>query len=210
MGHLAISEGMTYAYRVRHGVIALPLIGSMTLPGGIMAGMTTLGAVHTAIALVGFGAGIAALLRDYEIRFNNRTGKFYVAATFLAAFSGLFIFNHGGFGPPQVLSLLTILTLLAGVLASTTRVFGKLSDYVEIISFSTTLLFHLIPAFTESLIRLPVGAPWLASPDAPEFQAIYGALFVLYGIGLTLQLRWFKASRNGSATTISREPGAVA
>jgi uncharacterized membrane protein len=164
-----------------------------------MAGMTTLGAVHTAIALVGFGAGISALLQDYAIRFDNRTGKFYVAATFVAAFTGLFIFNHGGFGPPQVLSILTLFTLLAGVLASTTQLFGRVSGHVELVCFSTTILFHLIPAFTESLIRLPVGAPLLASPDAPEFQAIYGALLVLYGIGLALQLRWFNASRRGLA-----------
>ena len=160
-----------------------------------MAGLSTLGAVHTAIALVGFGAGVAALLRDYEIRFDNAIGKFYTAMTFVAAFTGLFIFNHGGFGPPQVLSILTIITLLVAALASTTQLFGRASSYVELVSFTTTLLFHLIPAFTESLIRLPVGAPGLATPDAPEFKAIYGALFVLYGIGLALQLRWFNASR---------------
>lgn len=160
-----------------------------------MAGLSTLGAVHTAIALVGFGAGVAALLRDYEIRFDNAIGKFYSAMTFVAAFTGLFIFNHGGFGPPQVLSILTILTLLVAALASTTQLFGRASGHVEMVGFTTTILFHLIPAFTESLIRLPVGAPWLASPEAPEFKAIYGALFVLYGIGLTLQLRWFNASR---------------
>lgn len=94
-----------------------------------------------------------------------------------------------------MLSILTILTLLVGMLAATTHLFGKASELVEIICFSTTLLFHLIPAFTESLIRLPVGAPLLASPEAPEFQAIYGALFVLYGIGLALQLRWLNAKR---------------
>jgi uncharacterized membrane protein len=160
-----------------------------------MAGLTTFGAVHTAIALVGFGAGVAALARDYEIRFNNGMGKFYVFATFLAAASGLFIFNHGGFGPPHVLSILTMLTLTAGVLAATTKLFGKASAHVEIISFTTTILFHLIPAFTETLTRLPVDAPLLATPEAPEFKAIYGTLFVLYGAGLTLQLRWFNANR---------------
>jgi uncharacterized membrane protein len=163
--------------------------------GEHMAGLTTLGAVHTAIALVGFGAGIAALARDYEIRFSNGTGKCYVLFTFLAAFSGLFIFNHGGFGPPQVLSILTLFSLAAGVLASTQKLFGKASGHVELICFTTTILFHLIPAFTESLIRLPVGAPLLQSPDAPEFKAIYGTLLVLYGTGLALQLRWFNASR---------------
>lgn len=164
-----------------------------------MAGLTTLGAVHTAIALVGFGAGVAALASDCEIRFRNGTGKLYVFATGLAAISGLFIFNHGGFGPPHVLSILTLLTLAAGVLASTTKLFGKASGHVELVCFTTTILFHLIPAFTESLIRLPVGAPLLQSPDAPEFKAIYGTLFVLYGAGLTLQLRWFNANRRLAA-----------
>lgn len=175
-----------------------------------MAGLTTLGAVHTAIALVGFGAGVAALLRDYEIRFDNPIGKFYTAMTFVAAFTGLFIFNHGGFGPPQVLSILTMLTLLVAALASATSLFGGAARHVERVGFSTTILFHLIPAFTESLIRLPVGAPWLASPEAPEFKAIYGALFVLYGIGLAVQLRWFKAravaAKSFSAGSCAHQP----
>jgi hypothetical protein len=51
----------------------------------------------------------------------------------------------------------------------------------------------MIPAVTESSTRLPLDAPLLASPEAPELKAVTGALFVLYAIGATLQVRRLKA-----------------
>ena len=121
-------------------------------------------------------------------------GKTYVVTTFLTAATGLFIFQHGGFGPPHVVAILTIVALIVGTVAATTRFYGRASRYVQAVAFTTTILFHMIPAFNETLTRIPPGAPIASSPQAPIMQVIIAVLLVIYAIGLTLQIRWMRAT----------------
>lgn len=158
-----------------------------------MLGLTPLGIVHTAISLVAVVAGIRAVLRHREITLTSGVGRTYVIATFLTAATGLGIFAHGGFGPPHVLSLLTLAALAVGTVAATRPLFGRASRTVQAIAYSTTLLFHAIPGFTETLTRLPPGNPLLPNAEAPAFGPIYGTLLLLYIVGLTLQLRWLRS-----------------
>jgi len=162
-----------------------------------MLGLTTLGIFHTAISLVAVICGFWALARDREISLNNRLGQTYLVTTLITAATGLGIFQHGGFGPPHVVAVLTLLALAIGTVAGTSALFGGASRYVQVISFSTTMLFHMIPAFTESLTRLPPGAPLAASPDAPVFQGIYPVLLIIFLIGLAFQIRWLRATLKG-------------
>ncbi len=155
-----------------------------------MLGLTTLGIVHTAIGLVALVCGFWTLAKDKEISPANGTGRTYQVTTFFTAASGLGIFQHGGFGPPHVLSILTLLALAVGTAAALRNTFGRWSRDVQAISYSATVLFHLIPGFTETLTRLPAGQPLLPNAEAPQFQLIYGALLLLFVIGITLQLRW--------------------
>jgi len=157
-----------------------------------MAGLTSLGILHTAIALIALFSGFGALFRYREISPSNGLGLIYLVTTFTSAATGLGIFRHGGFGPPHILSIMTLVALSIGLVASKTQVFGRASRIVQALSFSSTFLFHMIPGFTESLTRLPVGSPLLPSAGAPEFKIIYGVLFVIFGSGLFLQLRWLR------------------
>jgi uncharacterized membrane protein len=159
-----------------------------------MLGLTTLGFIHTLIGLVAVASGFYILARDHEIVLRNGIGKTYVVTTFLTAVTGLFIFQHGGFGPPHILAILTIIALIVGTVAATTRVYGRASRYVQAVAFTTTILFHMIPAFNETLTRIPPGAPIASSPEAPIMQVIAAVLFVIYLVGLTLQIRWLRAS----------------
>ena len=157
-----------------------------------MLGLTTLGVVHTAISLVAVVSGFWALARYKEISTRNQLGRTYLIATLLTALTGLGIFQHGGFGPPHVLSILTLLALAVGTVAAVTGLFGRWSRYVHAISYSTTVFFHMIPGVTESLTRLPPGQPVLPSAEAPAFGPIYGVLLLLFLLGLVLQLRWLR------------------
>lgn len=167
-----------------------------------MLGLTTLGIVHTAIGLIGLVCGFWALARYKEISPGNTLGRTYLVATFLAAASGLGIFQHGGFGPPHVLSILTLVALAVGTAAALRGTFGGWSRQVQAICYSATVLFHLIPGFTETLTRLPAGRPLLPNAEAPEFLPIYGTLFALFAVGLALQLRWLR----GKATPAVAAP----
>jgi uncharacterized membrane protein len=159
-----------------------------------MFGLTTLGAFHTLVSLVALFFGIYALAKYKEISPKNRAGQVYLVATLVTAVTALGIFQHGGFGKPHVLAILTLIALLVGTVAATTRFYGRASRYVQVIAYSATFLFHLIPGFTESLTRLPLGAPLVASQEAPIIQVIAAVLFVAYLIGVALQIRRIRAA----------------
>lgn len=160
-----------------------------------MAGLTTLGVVHTTISLIAVAAGLIALARDKEISPRNRLGQVYVIMTVLTCLTGFGIFQHGGFGKPHVLGVLTLVVLAVAAVAGYSRLFGRASPYVETVSYSATFFFHWIPAITETSTRLPLGAPLVANAEAPELQAATAALFVVFLIGVTLQVLRLRARR---------------
>ena len=92
--------------------------------------------------------------------------------------------------PAHGLAVLTLAALVVGMAAATLNLFGKLSRYVQALSFSATLLFHCIPAVTDGLMRLPVGDPIVTSIDDPLLRSAYLVLLVLFLVGASLQLRW--------------------
>jgi uncharacterized membrane protein len=152
-----------------------------------MLGLTSLGIVHTAISLVALGAGIIALIRDKEITSRNGIGKLYIWTTVLTCLTGFPIMQHGGFGKPHVLGIITLVVLVVATLAGRGK-FGGLSRYLEVVSYSATFLFHMIPGFVETTTRLPVGAPLIKDREGSELQMVTGVLFLLFLIGATLQV----------------------
>ncbi len=161
-----------------------------------MFGLTQLGIVHTAISLVAVVAGAIALIRERKISSRNTVGKVYIVTTVLTCLTGFGIFQHGGFGKPHMLGIITLVVLGIAWLAGYTSVFGRLAPYIETVSYSATFLFHMIPGITETTTRLPLGAPLLPNADAPQLQAASGVLFLLFLIGATLQVRALRAERS--------------
>ena len=160
-----------------------------------MLGLTSLGVVHTLISLVAVAAGAIALVRDRQIIAGSTLGKVYIWTTVLTCLTGFGIFQHGGFGKAHALGIITLLVLALAAVAARTTLFGGVSRYVETVSYSATFLFHLIPAITETSTRLPLGAPLLASPEAPELKAATGVLVLLFIAGATLQVLRLRAGR---------------
>ena len=162
-----------------------------------MLGLTTLGIIHTAISLVAVACGFWALARDKEISAHNRLGRTYLVSTLLTAVTGLGIFQHGGFGPPHALAIITLVVLAIVWAAANTGVFGSWSRYVEVLGLSLTVFFHWVPAVTETSSRLPLGAPLTTGPNDPRVQAAVGVGFVLFLIGAFLQ--WRRLRRDAQA-----------
>jgi len=133
---------------------------------GNAAGLSTVGLFHTVIGLAALVAGVLALVKDREIRLDDRYGRTYLLLTLITAAVSLAIFRHGTFGVPHVLAILTLLSLGIGYAAAKWHAFGGASRYVQAACFTTTILFHLIPGVTETSIRLPLGHPFAESPDA--------------------------------------------
>jgi hypothetical protein len=151
--------------------------------------LTPLGLFHTLVSLVALVAMFVALYKDRAITPRTAIGRFYLWTLWITTLTGFPIFREGIVTPPFVLGVLTVVVLLVAALAGKTRVFGRASAYVETISYSTTVLFMMIPTVTETLTRVPPSGPWVPSPEAPIFPALYSILFVLFFAGVTWQVR---------------------
>lgn len=151
-------------------------------------GLTPLGVVHTLISLVAVGAGITALVRDKAIIPDHGLGRVYVWATVLTCLTGFGIFQHGGFGKPHALGIITLLVLALAALAWRGKLLGGASRYIATGCYSLTFFFHMIPGFTETFTRLPAGAPVFSGPDDPGLQKVIGVVFVIFLVGLVWQL----------------------
>ena len=158
-----------------------------------MFGLTVLGTIHTAISLVALAAGAWALARDQAILPGTGVGRVYIWATVLTCLTGFGIFQHGGFGVPHALGIVTLVVL--GVAAVARRWLGRAGPYVETLGYSLTFFFHFIPGATETFTRLPVGAPLFSGPNDPALQKVVGVLFVLYLIGAVFQALRLRSGR---------------
>src|SRR5258706_15124586 len=110
-----------------------------------MFGLTQLGMIHTAISLIAVAAGLIALIRDKEISPRNTLGKVYVIATILVCLTGFGIFQHGGFCKPHVLGIITLIALGVAYVAGYPKLHGRLSPYIETVSYSATSLSRPVP-----------------------------------------------------------------
>lgn len=152
-----------------------------------MAALTPLGIVHTAISIVALVAGAVSLIRNKEISTGTKVGRLYVITTILTCLTGFGIFQHGGFGKPHALGIITLAVLGVAYLAGKRRL-GGLSPYIATVCYSLTYFFHLVPGITETTTRLPVSQPLASGPDDPHIQAAIGICFVLFLLGATLQV----------------------
>jgi len=160
-----------------------------------MLGLTSLGIIHTAIALVAVVTALIILAREHRILYATGAGRLYVHATVLTCLTSLGIFQHGGFGKPHVLAIITLITLGIAQAAIKTTWFGRRSVYVEMVAYSATVLFHFIPALTETGTRLPVGAPFFVNAEDPLLKMLTGALVLLFVVGATAQVLWLGRQR---------------
>ena len=165
-----------------------------------MLNISPFGMFHTAIALVAVFFGIRSLVRYGEIGTRTRSGALYVWLTAATAFTGLFIFRHGGFGAPHMLAIATLVVLAAAAMAERAGGSG-LARYVTVLGNSLTLFFHLIPGLTETGTRIPIGDPAFTGPEDPVLKAIVGVGFLVYLAGAAVQaMRIRRGLRTAAAT----------
>lgn len=157
-----------------------------------MLGITPFGMLHTLVSLVGLVAGLVALSARGRIGMDTRGGRVFVAFTALSAFTGLFIYRHGGFGIPHVLSLLTLAVLAAGVLLERRGALSwKLRRWAAL-CFTATLYFHFIPGLTETFTRLPGAQPLFDSAEDPDLAACVGLIGLVFTVVGVWQWRYLR------------------
>ncbi|EYF04460.1 hypothetical protein [Chondromyces apiculatus] len=155
-----------------------------------MSTLSTLGIVHTAISLAAIPTGIASFVRHGRIAPETHVGKVYLGATLLGALTAFGVIKTPvGLG----IVLMTLLALAAGVTASRLPWSDLARRYVETIALSVSFFFVLLPGITETLTRLPVGAPIAPSLNAPILLAAQSSLVLALAAGLATQISRLRA-----------------
>jgi uncharacterized membrane protein len=137
-------------------------------------------------------SGFYTLYKYKIITTEESSGRLYVLVTLLVAGSALGIYNQGGFGVAHVLAVLTLIALAGGYIMEKFKWFGSFSKYFQALGYTSTLLFHMIPAITDFLRRLPVGDPFIDSFDDLLLLNFHTAFLVIYLVGLVAQIVWLK------------------
>ena len=157
--------------------------------------MTLLGWFHTVMGVLAMALAIVTLVRDRVFAFTSATGRPYLWVTVVVAGSALGIYNQGSFNIAHILALLTLAAVLGGYLMERFQPVGAFSRYLQMLAYSATLLFHVIPAITDFLRRLPVGDPIIDSFEDPLLLQSYQVALVLWFCLLVAQSVWLR--RNG-------------
>jgi uncharacterized membrane protein len=154
--------------------------------------MTLLGWFHTIFGIGALISGFYTLLSYKIISINNFSAKLYLSLTLVVAVSALGIYNQGGFGIAHVLAVLTLIAIAGGFVMEKYNIFGGLSKYFQALGYTSTLLFHMLPAITDFLRRLPIGDPFIDSFEDPLLMNFHLSFLVVYLFGLSYQMYWLR------------------
>ena len=154
--------------------------------------MIPLGWLHTILGIGALMSGFYTLIKYRVVTLAHRSGKLYGLLTLIVAGTALGIYNQGGFGIAHNLAVLTLVALAGGVVMEKTRLFGSLSKYCQALGYSSTLLFHMIPAITDFLRRLPVGDPFIDTLEDPLLRQFHLAFLAIFVVGIIAQVLWLR------------------
>ena len=149
--------------------------------------ITILGWFHTILGVLALLFGFYSLGKYKFIKYENFSGKFYLLITLIFEGTSLLIYNQGGFGPAHAMGVLAIGAVFVGIFAEKTQVFRSFSKYIETLSYSSTFLFHLVPATFDGLRRLPTDNPIVKELDDPILLNSILAVFLIYLLLLASQ-----------------------
>ena len=161
--------------------------------------MTLLGWFHTILGIVALVSAFYTLFKYRIISLDNRSGKLYVLVTIIVAGSALGIYNQGGFGIAHWLAVLTLVAVSGGIIMEKFKWFGRFSMYFQALGYSSTLLFHMLPAITDFLLRLPIGNSFVDSIEDPLLVGFHQAFLLIFVVGVILQFRWLNKTASAQA-----------
>ena len=99
----------------------------------------------------------------------------------------------------HILAVLTLIALAGGYFMERYKWFGSFSKYFQALGYTSTLLFHMIPAITDFLRRLPVGDTFIDSFEDPLLLNFHLSFLIIYLVGIIAQMIWLR--RQASLST---------
>jgi uncharacterized membrane protein len=152
-------------------------------------GISLIGWFHTIIGTAGILTGIYLLIRHNFIDIWSNLGMFYIICTLFTSGSSFFIFSAtGSFNDAHLLSVLTILGIIAAFILDRFNFFSFLTKYLKELALSVTVLFSMMPTTAEVMQRLPPNDPFVDSIYDPLIMNFYISYVLIYAIFALYQI----------------------
>ena len=150
--------------------------------------ISSIGWIHTILGTLAIFIALFIIVTQGYIKSTNNLGKFYIIATLITASTALMLYKNGGFNLAHILAILTLVAIFLGISSEKYNIFG-FSKYVQAMSYTGSILFHLIPGIAEVNKRLPINNPLGLSVLDP-INIRYYLIFTVI-IGLTIMIQWY-------------------
>ena len=147
-----------------------------------------IGWIHTILGTLAIFVAVFIIAKQGFISVKNSLGKFYLIATIITAATALMLYKNGGFNLAHLLAVFTLIAIVLGLASEKYDIFG-FSKYLQAMSYTGSVLFHLIPGIAEVNKRLPLDNPMGLSVDDPiniRYYLIFTAV-----CGVTILIQWF-------------------
>ena len=165
---------------------SIPL-GSTNVLGESME-ISFIGWIHTILGTLAIIVAVFIIATQGFIKSKNNLGKFYIIATVITASTALMMYKIGGFNLAHVLAMLTIIAIILGITSEKYNILG-ISKYIQAMSYTGSVLFHLLPGIAEVNKRLPIDDPMglsVLDPVNIRYYLIFTAI-----IGITILIQWY-------------------
>lgn len=147
--------------------------------------LSAIGWVHTLGSLPAVPIALYLLLRYQRIPPATGLGKIFLVFMFIGALSGFMVIKSP---PGLAIAILSLGSLIVGSTVGLIRPLARQRWWIETSALSVSVFTLFLPSLTETLTRLPAGAPIAASPEAPLVVNLQLTLVVLLIVGLIYQL----------------------
>ena len=117
-----------------------------------------IGWIHTILGTLAILVALFIIVTQGYIKSTNNLGKFYIIATLITASTALMLYKNGGFNLAHILAILTIVAIILGITSEKYNILG-ISKYIQAMSYTGSVLFHLIQGIAEVNKRLPIYNP---------------------------------------------------
>ena len=105
----------------------------------------------------------------------------------ITAATALMLYKNGGFNLAHLLAVFTLIAVFLGLASEKYNILG-ISKYLQAMTYTGSVLFHLIPGIAEVNKRLPLENPMGLSVDDP-INIRYYLIFTLI-CGITILAQW--------------------
>ena len=150
--------------------------------------ISLIGWIHTVLGTLAILVALFIITTQGYISRNNHQGMFYIVATTITASTALMLYKNGGFNLAHILAILTIVAIILGITSEKYNILG-ISKYIQAMSYTGSVLFHLIPGIAEVNKRLPIDNPMglsVLDPVNIKYYLIFTAI-----IGITILIQWY-------------------